>query len=141
MFASAAAVAGVLVGSVATWAATRPAEPAAATVVASAALDPLPDWRANGSARLLDEPDGQRLLVVDLRAPAAGSADFHEVWLLSSDAKRLVSLGVLTGSQGSFVLSAGLDVAAYPVVDVSREPQDGNPRHSGDSIVRGRLDV
>jgi len=32
-------------------------------------------------------------------------------------------------------------VADYPLVDISIEPYDGNPTHSGDSIVRGQLDV
>jgi len=38
-----------------------------------------------------------------------------------------------------FPLPDDLDLAAYPVVDISEEPFDGNPGHSGDSIVRGVL--
>lgn len=53
----------------------------------------------------------------------------------------MVSLGNLLGSKTTFTLPAGLDVAAYPLVDVSVEPYDGNPLHSGDSVVRGQLDV
>jgi hypothetical protein len=30
-------------------------------------------------------------------------------------------------------------VATYPIVDVSLEPLDGDPTHSGDSIARGQI--
>jgi hypothetical protein len=40
-----------------------------------------------------------------------------------------------------FVLPENLDVGEFPVVDVSNEPIDGDPTHSGDSIVRGVLEV
>jgi hypothetical protein len=33
----------------------------------------------------------------------------------------------------------GVDTAEFPVVDVSAEADDGDPAHSGDSIVRGTL--
>ena len=47
--------------------------------------------------------------------------------------------GLLEGSEGTFPLPAGVDLSEYSVVDVSREPSDGDPAHSGDSIVRGAL--
>lgn len=34
----------------------------------------------------------------------------------------------------------GLDADAYSVVDVSIQPYDGDPAHSGDSLLRGTLD-
>jgi anti-sigma-K factor RskA len=105
-------------------------------VVASATLDPLPGREATGTAAVHEE-DGRRVL--DLRLDDAGQHGFLEVWLLDADAQRLVSLGVLAGTSGTFELPAGVDLAEYPVVDVSDEPYDGNPAHSGDSIVRGRL--
>jgi hypothetical protein len=36
---------------------------------------------------------------------------------------------------------AGIDTGEYDLVDISEEPYDGDPTHSGDSIVRGQLDV
>jgi anti-sigma-K factor RskA len=85
-------------------------------------------------------------VVVDLAADdsADGSTDgstdgLREVWLLRADASGLVSLGLLDGATGRFSIPAGIDLAEFPVVDVSAEPADGNPGHSGDSIVRGTL--
>jgi hypothetical protein len=48
---------------------------------------------------------------------------------------------VLDGAEGRFDLPDGLDLTQFPVVDVSEEHFDGDPAHSGDSVVRGPLDV
>jgi hypothetical protein len=53
---------------------------------------------------------------------------------------KLVSLGPLR-RDGVYDLPAGLDPAAFPIVDVSVEPIDGDPAHSGDSVLRGELEV
>ena len=82
--------------------------------------------------------DGERVLVLDVSGLSQGDG-VYEVWLLDSDAKRLVSLGLLDGSTGRFVLPPEVDVSDFPVVDVSIEPVDGDPAHSGDSVVRGIL--
>jgi hypothetical protein len=134
-----AAAAGVVVGGVGVgWALTR--DDRATDVVATATLEPLPGWSAAGSAAVETTREGTRVLVVDVdeSTPTEG---FREVWLLTPDATGLVSVGTLEGSSGRFDLPAGLDLEQFPVVDVSEEPLDGNPAHSGDSIVRGPLDV
>ena len=63
------------------------------------------------------------------------------MWLLAPDAKKMVSPGNLLGNRTTCTLPAGLHVADYPLVDISIESYDGNPLHSGNSIVRGQLDV
>jgi hypothetical protein len=50
-----------------------------------------------------------------------------------------VALGVLEIGSGRFPVPAGVDLAAYGTVDVSREPLDGDPAHSTDSVARGAL--
>jgi hypothetical protein len=116
----------------------RDLEPAE-TTVASAVLDPLPDWDgSSGEAVLQATAEGRREIVVSVDAPAPAGT-FREVWLLKPDVSGLVSLGVLEGDQGRFDVPEGLDVAAYSVVDVSEEHFDGDPAHSGDSVVRGSL--
>jgi anti-sigma-K factor RskA len=77
---------------------------------------------------------------LDLPGLPAADSDYYEVWLLAPDGKRLQSLGITDG-HGRYVVPAGIDPRQYPVVDVSREPPDGNPAHSGDSLVRGTLQI
>ena len=138
--AAAAAVGGLLAG-VAIGAATGGfglGGPAPATVVASAQLDAFPGWSATGTADVEQDDDGVRSIVVDLDAPVP-SGEVREVWLIRSDASGLVSLGLLDGSSGRFVVPDSIDLDEFTLVDVSAEPVDGDPAHSGDSIVRGEL--
>jgi anti-sigma-K factor RskA len=109
------------------------------TVVATATLEPLPPWDAFGSAEVVALSNGSRELRVGLDVNDAEEDGFREVWLIDTSVSRMVSLGVLDSDSGSLPIPPGVDLAAYPIVDVSLEPYDGQPTHSGDSIVRGSL--
>jgi hypothetical protein len=138
-----AASVGVIAGSLggAWWASNRQATPDA-TVLAQAALEPLPGWEATGVAlveRVAQDSDS-RVVVVQVSGEL-GTDGYREVWLLAPDLSGMVSLGLLTGSSGEFVIPDGLDLTRYSVVDVSEEPFDGDAAHSGNSIVRGPLEA
>lgn len=144
-----AAAAGIVVGAAAVWAgynvlgqgpqagpSPSPTAPQP-VVIAQAPLQPLASYTSTGKALVEKLPDGSRQLVVQLSDGQISG--FREVWVISPDLSKLVSLGVLDGEPGVFALPAGLDLADYPIVDVSNEPFDGNPAHSSDSIARGEL--
>ncbi|MEX5271671.1 anti-sigma factor [Kocuria sabuli] len=137
--AAAAAAAALLVGGVSVWGAQRLGLGPEPQVLATAELEPLAGYTARGTAEVDERPDGTRRLVV--RTDPADVDGFKEVWLLAPDAQRMVSLGVMAGDEAEFVLPENLDVGEFPVVDVSDEPVDGDPTHSGDSIVRGVLEA
>lgn len=111
---------------------------APALVIAEAQLDPFPGWDASGVAYVEKAEDGHREVVVDL-AEGSGDAPLREVWLIKADASGLISIGLLDGDSGTFTIPGQVDLGEYPLVDVSAEPDDGDPAHSGDSIVRGEL--
>jgi len=135
---AAAAAAGLVVGGAGgTWLVGRDTSGGAA-VLAQARLEPLPGWDASGEAWVEEFADGSRHLRVSLDG-ATTDTGFHEVWLIDRDVTRLVSMGILVGSSGEFTLPAGLDLDDFAVVDVSEEQFDGDPAHSGDSIIRGVL--
>ncbi len=138
LLAVAAAVVGALVGGGTIAALQDRADEGAP--VAAAALDPLEDADASGSARVVEREDGTRVLEVDLDAPALSDA-YYEVWLLRPDVSGLVPVGTTQAGTSQFEIPAGLDLGDFPVVDVSVEPLDGDPAHSGDSVVRGVLDT
>lgn len=106
----------------------------ASEIVQATGLDPLPGWDTEGQATL-KRVDGELVLVVEL--PETDVDGYREVWLIDRNVERLVSLGTMNGERGEFTIPAGLDLDEYVIVDVSREDFDGNPTHSGDSIVRG----
>ncbi|TFV52777.1 anti-sigma factor, partial [Geodermatophilus sp. DF01-2] len=108
--------------------------------VAAAALDPLAGSDATGEARVVERDDGTLVLEVDLRA-ADPDGGFYEVWLLDEAGEDLLSLGVVRGGgEVALTLPPGLDLDEYPIVDVSVEPLDGDPGHSGVSVARGTLE-
>ncbi|WP_342024375.1 anti-sigma factor [Arthrobacter citreus] len=136
----AAAAAAVVVAGAGVWGAVSAVDPAPGPeVVASAELAPLASYSDTGSAVIDRLPDGRRELVVTSSSDSAQG--YREVWLLAPDAASMVSLGTMEGTEASFELPADLDLSQYPVVDISDEPYDGDPAHSGDSILRGQLDI
>jgi hypothetical protein len=51
----------------------------------------------------------------------------------------MYSVGLMDADQASFAVPADIDLARYPIVDISDEPLDGNPAHSSISMVRGTI--
>ncbi|MGU3647073.1 anti-sigma factor [Microbacterium sp. C23T] len=136
LFALAASIA-VVLAIAGVWTFVRTQQP---VEIASATLDALPDHPdAVGTAEVTELSDGERTLTVSID-DFDESDGFREVWLITADASDLVSLGELDGKKGTFVVPADVDLRHFVLVDISQEPRDGNPAHSGDSIVRGQLE-
>ena len=104
-------------------------------VVAEATLEPLASV-PGASAVLTTEGDARVLRVESEDLPAIDG--YYELWLLTPDGERLVSLGPVEGTRNHQIPSS-VDVGEYSVVDISREPADGDPSHSTDSVLRGLL--
>jgi hypothetical protein len=90
------------------------------------------------------EQSGVRTMVIHLSGVTdTAGADYLEAWLMSRDGGQIVALGALTsgdtGYNGSFTVPANLPLTQLDVVDISAEHYDGNPGHSGLSILRGTL--
>lgn len=83
-----------------------------------------------------------RTMEVDLDGLQVQEGAFYELWLLDLDGaevRALHSLGKVD-ADGSFVVPDDIDLEQFSVVDVSIEPDDGNPDHSGESVLRGGLE-
>ncbi|MGY1594027.1 anti-sigma factor domain-containing protein [Geodermatophilus sp. SYSU D00708] len=136
--AAAALVVGAAIGAGAVAFGTRGGE---GLTVAETPLEPLEGSNASGEARVLERSDGSLVLDVDLSA-ADRAGEYYEVWLLDPAVEQLVSLGVVQGgSEVTLELPPGIDLGEYPIVDVSVEPLDGDPAHSGVSVARGQLET
>ena len=108
--------------------------------VTAVALDPLADNDASGQAEVVVRDDGTRVVEVDLDAPALDDG-YYELWLIDREVVGMVPLGVVSPGSQTFELPADLDLGQFPLVDVSVEPLDGDPTHSGVSVARGELDT
>jgi hypothetical protein len=145
----AVAAAGIVLGTAAGWTAagvlghtgtpapsSTQSEPAS-VVLAQTPLTPLPTHTGSGEAQVQQLPDGSRRLII--RLSDENISGFRGVWVGSTDLSRMVSLGVLANESGVFAIPAGVDLAQYPIVDISDQPYNGDPAHSADSIARGKL--
>ncbi len=136
VIAATAAVFGAIIGGgvVAGFVARQPTE----SVVARAALAQMDDSGLAGTATIRAGEGGDTLTV---SVPGLKPVDgYYEVWMATADASTMVSIGTLVpGLQETFYLPAGINVSAFPVVDVSIEHLDGDAAHSAQSVVRGQL--
>lgn len=110
----------------------------AVVALAAAELDPLGENEASGEAEVVEHADGTRVLRLELDASAPDDG-YLEVWLIDEAVEGMVPVGVVRAGTEELVLPADLDLGQYPIVDVSVEPLDGDPTHSGVSIARGVL--
>jgi hypothetical protein len=136
--AAVALVAGLGLGRLTVPGTESPGQPDPGSVVAAADLTALDSDADRGVARAVRD-DGTLTLRVTARE--LGDEDgFHEVWLINVDGTRMVALGVLAGGDtGEFQVPQGLIDEGYRIVDISVEPDDGDPTHSGVSLARGEL--
>lgn len=91
---------------------------------------------AHGDARLGRAT--MHLMVSGL--PRVDGGGFYEVWMLR-DPAHLVALGSFrVGNDGRARVDLPVTASArrFPVLDISREPADGDPAHSGRSVLRSR---
>jgi hypothetical protein len=131
------AAAGLVVGLLTGRAVWDEAAPPA-TRVAQTELGTLDTQQRLGDAAVVRTDSGVGLEVATTSALDARDG-YLEVWLINRDGKRMVSIGVLDAETGLFPISQDLLDQGYVVVDISREPFDDQPEHSGDSLVRGTL--
>jgi hypothetical protein len=118
------------------------ARPSSTVVAQLRPIGPL-DPAASGTLTAT-ERGGVRTMAVRLTGvPDAAGADYLELWLMNGAGTEIVALGALTrdatGYTGSFTVPSNLPMAQLDLVDVSVERYDGNPGHSGVSILRGTL--
>lgn len=91
----------------------------------------------SGTAQVSADQSSLRLDVSSLE-PSSDS-DLYELWLLTPPAE-LVSLGTFKvddDGSGSVEVPLSIPVSDFELLDVSREPIDGDPGHSSDSVLRG----
>lgn len=139
---SAAAAVAVLAGVAATTLGSRGADP---VELAAAPLGAVNGSGAAAEAELVREGDGRLHIVLDRASmPAAPTGFFYEIWLVDAAVTdpRSLSDGAM-GERRDFTVPEGVDPARYPVIDVSLEPDDGNPSHAGTdhSVARGVLEL
>lgn len=131
--AACAALLGAAAGSTVTWWVTR--GDSAATTDNAKPLDSLRP-ASTGYASLRGTQSHRSLTIRVKGLPT--TSGYFEVWLMNRSHTKLVSMGVLDpDGQATLPVPQNIDLSEYSVVDVSIQPYNGKPDHSGKSIVRG----
>ena len=98
----------------------------------------LSGFEGSGEAEL----DGETLTVELDGLVSLDDGATYDVWLLDLEGDEPQDPLWIGFAQpdGMFPIPEGVDLDQYSAVDVSREPDDGNAAHSGDSVLRGDLE-
>jgi anti-sigma-K factor RskA len=97
-----------------------------------------PNRGATGVAELTSRPDDDAVVRVSGLQPSS-DGEFYELWLLGEKGE-LVSLGSFSVPESGVAeleVPVPVDPGQFRYLDVSREPADGDPAHSTDSVLRG----
>lgn len=112
--------------------------PAVEERLALSALSPEAPAAASGEVSLVSSgSDRLRLSVAGLKE--SGPREFYELWLMGKDGE-LVALGsfrVGSGGSSEIEVPVPVDPDRYRYYDVSIQPENGSPQHSGRSVLRG----
>jgi hypothetical protein len=111
------------------------------TVIAKADLKAFPKYPgSSGSASITIDEDGNKFLVVKISTP--DKVQDLQVWMISSAGKGMRAMGFIDSGGEPLPLPRDMSLVQFPIVDVSDEPlNDANPAHSGNTVVRGTLDI
>jgi anti-sigma-K factor RskA len=131
------------------WRALAPVAAALVAAAAAAFVLARPDRAETVRLRPLAGVQGRATLTIsgasaELRGAGlrpSGPHDYYEAWL--ADARgRMVSMGTFRVARDGRVdahMPVAVDLHRYRVVDVSLEPDDGNPAHSTRSVLRATI--
>lgn len=108
------------------------------TYVAEATNADLPEAYAGAATAIVT---GDEALTLEIEfSEALPSAEPVELWLIKPDLSDMVSLGIVEPGTTEWQVPDGIEPTEYSLVDLSIEPDDGDPTHSGRSILRGALE-
>lgn len=110
-------------------------------VATQTSLSPVGDFDPAASGQATVKQDGQTIRLKISGLAVNSDNDFYEAWLMDPK-DGFISLGTFrVGSDGSTTLDLPVAVSTsrFPVVDISLQPTNGKPTHSGVSVLRGTL--
>jgi hypothetical protein len=132
-----AGLVGLVLGAGVAWlVADNGSSPTISGEATTSALTGVDGNSTSGEISLVQRDGGAPELTVNIDSLDRGPG-YLEAWLLNPDDGGLVPLGVIDGTEGTFTVPPSLNLEKYSQVDVSREPFDGDPAHSGLSLARG----
>lgn len=115
---------------------TPPSAPSRSVPLGTTDLEtPIP--AASGEVLMTTRDAATTLTFTTEDLPETAADEFYEAWLLDPASEKMLPLGVVpAGSEATFEVATAL-LRQYDALDLSLEPDDGDPQHSATSVLRG----
>ena len=93
---------------------------------------------ASATAKLHATPSGLAIALDVSKLPPSPPGFYYQAWMKGPHG--LVTIGTfhMRGGPGTVELWSAVSLADYPVITVTREPEDGNPASSGQVVLTSR---
>jgi anti-sigma-K factor RskA len=96
---------------------------------------------AGGQVQVEQEGENFQVELEVWKMPELEQDEYYEMWYYAEDGDRISCGAFRTGPQGRTTvnLTAPATARDYPEIEITREPDDGNPEASGEQILEGKL--
>jgi anti-sigma-K factor RskA len=96
---------------------------------------------AGGQVRVEEEGENFQVELEVWKMPDLEGHEYYEMWYYAEDGDRISCGTFRTGPEGRTTvnLTAPATARDYPEIEITREPDDGNPEASGDEVLEGKL--
>jgi anti-sigma-K factor RskA len=112
-------------------------DPSSGVPLTATALAP----EAGGEVQVEEVGENLRVKLEVWGMPKLAENEYYEMWYYSEDSGRISCGTFRTGAEGRATvnLTAPASAKHYPKIEITREPDDGNPEASGKEILEGKL--
>jgi anti-sigma-K factor RskA len=96
---------------------------------------------AGGQVRVVQEGENVRVELEVWKMPDLEMDEYYEMWYYAEDGDRISCGSFRTGPEGRTTvnLTAPATATDYPEIEITREPDDGNPQASGEEVLEGEF--
>jgi anti-sigma-K factor RskA len=97
--------------------------------------------QAGGQARVEQEGENFQVELEVWEMPELEEDEYYEMWYYAEDGDRISCGTFRTGPEGETTVNLAAPATArdYPEIEITREPDDGDPRTSGEEVLEGKL--
>jgi anti-sigma-K factor RskA len=96
---------------------------------------------AGGQVRVEEDGENFQVELEVWKMPELEEDEYYEMWYYAEDGDRISCGAFRTGPEGRTAvnLTAPATARDYPEIEITREPDDGNPEASGEEVLEGKL--
>jgi hypothetical protein len=108
-----------------------------AVPLTSTALAP----EAGGQVQVEEDGENFQVELEVWKMPDLEEDEYYEMWYYAEDGDRISCGAFRVGPDGQTTvnLTAPATASDYPEIEITREPDDGNPGASGEEVLEGKL--